>query len=217
MTGNVYKNVEATQVKLKPKFFQHLLKYDSSIYEIWNYNPSSNNALDVKSSNIRTLLAPFLASSIYDVEQERTTWAKVEKVQQGIRVQVFDKSKFFAFDEGTKLYSLESYNNGKTWANLRDLGFQLSLEDGKKLGNYFGGLISGSGNGIELQHQSDNNKKTNGRILFTVYWWTWSDPNNSSSVQKQEGIWIYSDDQGQSWPRLAKDPIKDDTFESTFI
>ncbi|WP_434333870.1 sialidase family protein [Mesomycoplasma hyorhinis] len=60
-------------------------------------------------------------------------------------------------------------------------------------------------------------KKTNGRILFTVYWWTWSDPNNSSSVQKQEGIWIYSDDQGQSWPRLAKDPIKDDTFESTFI
>ncbi|SYV92007.1 Uncharacterised protein, partial [Mesomycoplasma hyorhinis] len=35
MTGNVYKNVEATQVKLKPKFFQHLLKYDSSIYEIW--------------------------------------------------------------------------------------------------------------------------------------------------------------------------------------
>lgn len=159
MTGNVYKNVEATQVKLKPKFFQHLLKYDSSIYEIWNYNPSSNNALDVKSSNIRTLLAPFLAGSIYDVEQERTTWAKVEKVQQGIRVQVFDKSKFFAFDEGSKLYSLESYNNGKTWANLRDLGFQLSLEDGKELGNYFGGLISGSGNGIELQHQSDNNKK----------------------------------------------------------
>lgn len=202
ITGNVYEEVPARQIKLKGKSFSNFLKDSPWIDEIWSYDSEEP-------------LSNYLSGSIYDTEQNREDWDKI--TDSKTRKEVFDKAKIFALDATSKLYSLESYDNGKTWSNLTDLDFQLSLEDGQKQGHYFGGLISGSGNGVQLTNQNPAEKKANGRILFPVYWWTWSDPTTNTHEQKQAAIWIYSDDQGQTWHRLAKDPTKESTFESSIV
>ncbi|WP_322960412.1 sialidase family protein [Mycoplasmopsis cynos] len=91
--------------------------------------------------------------------------------------------KLLAFNN--HVVSIESYDNGKTWKNLRWI--DEDVYESSKNAKFSGTAV---GNPIQLKHQKD--PKLNGRILLPMY------QIGGGGIP---AYYLYSDDYGNSWKR----------------
>lgn len=188
-------NIDYSQVKETSNLI------DTKIYVDNNYNSQTRTItgnvyknLEAKSStldkNTYTFdqdLKPYLDGSIYDFADIRADVSN-------------QKLKKYAFDGGLQLYSLESYDNGQTWTNLNDINMSVKNDDGTNQARYYGGLLAGVGNGIQLKHQQGENAELNGALFFPVYWFINRNPSTSGENRLvQQQTFIFSKDLGKTW------------------
>ncbi|QJB71574.2 sialidase family protein [Mycoplasma sp. 1654_15] len=207
ITGNVYDFSSLVDSDTAPKMLdfaqrdraatEQLQQDFPGITEFYSFEDSAN-------------LDSYLSGSIYDIPQAREDFGQAKVGNQTIT----RPSKYYAFDQSTQLYSLESFDNGKTWSNLKDLSSQLNLYDFTNQNDY-GLIYPGGANGIELKNQFDSSY--NGRLIFPVYLWRLKPSGNPKDVHRSnEAIWIYSDDDGNTWQRLIKNPEDTKTTNTSF-